>query len=578
MIVKLTNWLNRESSSITVAAFLLAAASFSADILGLVRDRILASQFGAGDLLDIYYAGFRIPDLLLNLLVLGAVSSAFLPIFADRYGKDRDDAWRLSANVFTLAALALVACAAALAFFAHWLLPLVVPGFDSTHLQRAVSVTRMLLLGPVLFGLSSIVSAVLHYFQRFFFYALAPILYNFGIIIGAVFLAPRFGELGLAGGVIVGAVLHLAIQLPAAWAMGFRLHFHVRPVHAAVRDVIRLAIPRTGNLVVNQLQITALTAIASIFVAGSIAVFNFGMNLAFVPVGVVGISFATAAFPVLSRAYASGDVLLFARTLRQTIQEILFFVLPAAALFLVLRAHIVRVVLGTGAFTWEDTRLTAAVLGAFALGIIALSLLPLLMRAFFAQKDTLTPFLISFASTVSIVIFAMVLSGALSSHGTTRSFIGALFRVDDLADIRVLALPVAMTVVSTLQMALLIIALRTRVLAVEAARLAKAAFRLVAASAIAGLASWGALQFFAKGVAQETFIGIFLQGSAAAIAGILVYLILALLFSFPELRRFVGILRRSVPPLAAILPSVGLDGGEGRDDDGSVDNAQKSRG
>ena len=553
MIDKLTHWLNRESSSITVAALLLAAASFAADILGLVRDRVLASQFGAGEVLDIYYAGFRIPDLLLNILILGAMSSAFLPVFADRFVKSKDDAWRFASNLLTLAALGLIACAGILYVLVPWLLPFIVPGFDSSQTERAIAITRILLLSPILFGLSSIVSAILHFSQRFFFYSLAPILYNFGIILGAVIFAPRFGEIGLAFGVVLGAMLHLGIQIPAVRASGFRFRAILRPVHAAVYETVHLAIPRTANLVVNQLQFTALTALASVFAVGSIAVFNFGMNLAFVPIGVIGISFATAAFPILSRSHAQGDPMMFARTLRQTAQEILFFALPAAALLLVLRAHIVRVVLGSGAFTWEDTRLTAAVLGALALGVIAMALLPLLVRAFFAQKDTVTPFLVSFVAAVGTVVLALGLSAGLSATPSFHNAIGTIFRVQDLPDIRVLALPVAMTILATLQAAALLTALSLRGLRGEVRRLAGAAARMTLVAVVSGAVTWGVLQMLAEGVVQETFIGIFLQGVTAGIIGILVYLVLASLFAFPEFVRFLRILRRSIPPLGRVV-------------------------
>lgn len=553
MIDRLVNVLNRKTPSITLAALLLAVMSFAADILGLVRDRILASQFGAGELLDIYYAGFRIPDLLLNLLILGAMSSAFLPLFAERYASHRDDAFRFASNVLTFASLALIVCAAVLFLAAPFLLPLVVPGFNAPALDRAVSVTRVLLLSPILFGVSSLLSAILHYFQRFFVYAIAPILYNLGIIAGALIFAPRLNELGLALGAVLGALLHLGIQVPAARAVGFRFRLHLRPVHAAMRDMVRLAIPRTGNLVVNQLQFTVLTAIASVFAAGSIAVLNFGMNLAFVPVGVIGVSFATAAFPLLSRAYAASDRALFARTFRQAAQEILFLVLPAAALFLVLRAHLVRVILGSGAFGWEDTRLTAAILGALAFGVVGLALLPLLVRTFFAQKDTMTPFFVAVASAVGTIGFAMALAGGLTSPGALHDRIGALFRIRDLPDIRILALPIAVSVVTTLQIVVLFAALAFRGLAREIRKLTFAFMRLSVAATLCGAATWFALRWFAYGVVQETFVGIFLQGLFAGLVGVLAYLFVAFAFAFPEFVRFLRLLRESLPPLRPIL-------------------------
>src|SRR3989344_73885 len=557
MIDRIVNLLNHESSSITLAALLLAAASFAADILGLLRDRILATSFGAGELLDIYYLGFRIPDLLLNLFVLGAMSSALLPVFAERYARDREDAWKLAQNLFTLVALLLTGLAVVLFFILPWLMPLIAPGFAAPALERADVVTRILLLSPILFGLSSLASAILHYFQRFLLYSLAPILYNIGIIAGALLFAPRFGEAGLALGVVLGAAMHFAIQVPGLRAAGFRFRFSLTPVHDAVREVGKLALPRTLNLVANQLQLTVLTAIASAFAAGSIAVFNFATNLAFVPVGVIGISFATAAFPALSRAAAAGDRRRFGATLLRTIQQVLFFALPASALFLVLRAHIVRVVLGAGAFTWEDTRLTAALLAASAVGVAAYSLLPLLVRAFFGTKDTLTPFVIAVASALLTIGLTLGLRWGLDASSDFRGLLGGVFRVADLPDIRILALPIAMTVAVTFQVSVLLFKLRRDFSGEELRHLASGAFRLAISSVAAGGTAWGTLQVVAGGVAQETFVGILLQGFAAGIAGAAVFFFFAFTFAFPEAQRLMAAMRRSLPPLSAVLPRSG---------------------
>ena len=568
MIERVSSWFHRESSSITVAALLLAAASFAADILGLVRDRILAAQFGAGEVLDIYYAGFRIPDLLLNLLVLGAMSSAFLPMFAERYARDRTDAWRFAQNLLTLVAFSLVVFAGALYFLAPSLMGLVAPGFTAEQAARAASVTRMLLLSPILFGISSLISAVLHFFRRFFLYSLAPILYNAGIIIGASVLAPVFSasgrspEIGIAAGVILGAVMHLCVQLPGLWNVGFRFRPSLRPIHSAIAGVIRLSIPRTGTLVLYQLYLTALTAMASAFAVGSIAVFNLGRNISSITVGVIGISFATAAFPVFSRAAAAGDRSAFSRAFRQTAQEVLFFAAPLSVLFLVLRAHIVRVILGSGAFSWEDTRLTAAVLGALTFGIVAETLLPLFVRVFFAQKNTVTPFLVSLGSAVGNVVLAFWLSAALGRQGVVRAAVGWLFRVADLSDIRVVALPVTIALVLLAQLVVYIFLVRRYLEAQDRTAMLASAIRLGLSSLAAGGAAWTMLQVLVSGIAQETFIGIFIQGFLAGVTGIVIYLFLAVTFAFPEARRLVALLRQSLPPLAAILPELSSDGEE----------------
>lgn len=559
MIAKFTSLVTKESHSITAAGILLGVASLAAKLVGLIRDNVLASEFGAtatDRVLDVYYAGFRIPDLLLNVLILGAVSSAFLPVFTERFQKDEGDAWRLTNNVLTLAAVGIAAVAGVLWFFIPMLMPLVAPGFSGEELARATDVTRLLLLSPFLFGLSSVVSAVLHHFKRFFLYSLAPVLYNAGIIAGTLFLRPENPELAPALGAILGAVLHLAIQLPGLRGTGFSFTLRLKPVHDAVKEIISLAVPRTASLVVNQLQTIALTAIASLTL-GAIAVFNLGTNLAFVPVGIVGISFATAAFPVLARAWAAHDEKIFSRTLRQTLQEILFFALPSAVMLLVLRAHVVRVVLGRGLFSWEDTRLTAAVLAAFAVGIVAFSVQPLLSRAFFARKNTRTPLVVSIVTAIVAVAGAIMLTPMLAPGGAVHAVLGDLFRVADLPDIQVLALPIALTTATILQALLLIFLLRSAFAAGDAKRLMLAFTRLLFVSLVAGVVTWASLRPLAEGVAQETGLGILLQGAAAGLLGAFVYLLLSFSFAFPEARRIVAFLRRSMPPLSVILPHDG---------------------
>lgn len=559
MIDRITSLLRKESQSITAAGLLLGTAAFAAKIVGLVRDNVLASHFGAtagGRVLDIYYAGFRIPDLLLSVLILGAVSSAFLPVFTERYAKDPKDAWRLTNNILTLAAMAIIAIAGLMFFAIPYLMPLVAPGFNEAELIRTVSVTRLLLLSPVLFGISSIVSAVLHHAKRFLLYAMAPVLYNVGIITGTLLLSPSAPELAPAFGAIFGALLHLLVQIPGLTGIGFRFHMVVRPMHDAIREIIYLSIPRTANLVVNQFQTIALTAIASVTV-GAITVFNLATNLAFVPVGIVGISFATAAFPALARSWAEGNIAKYSKILRTTVQEILFFALPASVMLLVLRAHIVRVVLGRGLFSWEDTRLTAATLAAFAVGVVAFSLQPLLVRAFFARKNTKTPLWVGIITAIGTVGLALLLTPMLLQQGAAHSAFGAIFRVADLPDIRVLALPVALSLFTILQVIILLGLLKSVFAKGEFLKLSISFLRLLIASLVAGVVTWAALRPLAEGVAQETGIGILLQGAGAGLIGGFVYLLIAFSFSFPEAKRIVTFLRRSVPPLGVILPNEG---------------------
>ena len=214
--------LNSQSKTIISAAVILGAASLVSRVLGLFRDRILAGQFGAGDELDIYYAAFRIPDLVYSLLVLGAISAGFIPVFVGYLEKDKNRAWYLASSVLNLIGFSLVAVAGLLTIITPWLIKLVAPGFNSEKLDLTIQLTRIMFLSPFFLGLSAVFGGILQSFRRFLIYSLAPVMYNLGIIFGALFLIKPFGLIGLAYGVVLGAFLHLVVQIPTAWFCGFR--------------------------------------------------------------------------------------------------------------------------------------------------------------------------------------------------------------------------------------------------------------------------------------------------------------------------------------------------------------------
>jgi len=531
-----------QSKTLTRAAATLALLSLGAKGLGLVRDRMLAATFGAGDTLDVYYAGFRIPDLLFSLFALGAISAGFLPVFTQLHEKDKDEAWRMVGNFLSLLLLVLFVAAGVLLVFAPWLVALVAPGFSGEKLERAVVVTRLLLLSPLLLGVSAVLGAIVQHSGRFLSYALAPIMYNIGIITGILLFSARFAERGIVIGVLVGAVLHVAVQVPAALRSGFRFTPHVRPLYDSVKEVIRLSLPRTANLVVNQLMLTVMTAIASTIAAGSIAVFMFAENLKALPADMIGVSFAIAAFPALTRAALIGRENL-SGLLARTLERTLFLVVPASVLIYVLRAQMVRVLYGAGAFSWEDTRLTAAAAAAFAIGIVGFSVLPILIRGFFALKDTVTPFLVAFLSAVIAVAGALGGVELLRGQNLIAAGIKGFFKVGDLGGAEIIAVPLALSFATAIQAALLVIALGAAA-AFPVRRIALSFTRFLVAAAIAGGGAWLALRFFGSSVQTDTFFKVLAHGTLGGFAGVVIYLGIAFLLRFPELSTLLRGLRR----------------------------------
>jgi putative peptidoglycan lipid II flippase len=423
---------NKEINSITVAAILVALSSLLSRLLGVYRDRILAGQFGAGEILDSYYAAFRVPDLIFNLLVLGALSAGLIPIFTNLikdfkgtvtnlFGLENTEAWRLINNILNLILIVLAFVSVLGIIFAEPLIKhFIAPGFSVELQEKTVILSRIMFLSPILLAVSSIFSGILQSFKRFFVYSLAPIMYNIGIIIGALFFVPAFGIYGLAWGVVLGALLHMLIQLPTVFSLGYKYVPILDLADKNLKKILKMMVPRTLTLAVSQLNLVVVTAIASGLAVGSLTIFNLANNLQYFPIGIFGVSFAIAVFPALSAAAFDNKKMVANFSL--TIRQILFFIVPSTVLLLVLRAQIVRVILGSGSFSWENTVLTFNALGFFSISLFAQATIPLLIRVFYARSDSRTPFIIGLLSVVVNLILAFYFSAQLGVGGLALAF------------------------------------------------------------------------------------------------------------------------------------------------------------
>ena len=497
------------------AAVIVGLSSFISRFLGVFRDHILAGQFGAGDELDIYYAAFRVPDLIFNLLVLGALSAGFIPIFVsllDKPEKEEDNkaAWRFANIVTNCLLIILIGLCIIGIILAPQIIKAITPGFSGEKLSKTIELSRLMFLSPLLLGLSGIVGGILQSFKRFFAYSLSPIFYNLGIIAGALFLVPHIGLIGLAWGVVIGALLHLLVQVPTLRHLGFRYQFILDWRDKHLRQIGRIMIPRTLGLAVSQLNLLAMTVLASKLASGSLAVFNLANNLQSFPVGIFGLSFAVAAFPTMSALVADKDKL--RASLTATIRQTLFLVIPSTVMILGLRAQIIRVILGSGRFDWQDTILTMRTLSYFGISIFAQSLNAILVRVFYAYKDSATPFWISLVSSLVNIGLAWLLSGQLGVAGLALAF----------------------SVGSIVNLILLWIFLRIKAPVLDGRAIADGAIKMVIAAAISGLAIMEAKKIIAPLVNMRTFWGIFGQLCGAAIIGAVVYLAICSLLRCPE--------------------------------------------
>jgi putative peptidoglycan lipid II flippase len=526
--------LNHSSKTIFSAAVILAVMTLTSRILGLFRDRLLAGKFGAGDALDAYFAAFRLPDLIYSILVMGAISSAFIPVFAHYWQKDEKEAWHLTSGILNLISLGLIFLAIIFIFFAPSLISLIAPGFSGEKREITIMLTRIMFLSPIFLGISSILSGVLQYFNRFFISSLAPIMYNVGIIVGIIFFVPHFGLIGLAWGVVLGAFLHLLIQVPSAIFSGFRWTNVFTFYHEGIKKIVKLTIPRTVGLAGTQINFWVITAIASTLASGSIAIFNLSNNLQYVPIGIIGISFATASFPKLAKSFVDKDKENFARSFFSTFNQIIFWVLPISIGFFLLRAQIVRIVLGTGQFGWADTRLTAAALGIFSFSIFAQSLIPLISRAFYSFHDTKTPVLISLFSIAANIIFSFFFVWILKQGNLFSSFINNTLKLAGLEDISILGLAIAFSLSSLLNFFVLIRFFSKRVDFWRHRSILDSLVKTVLSCAIMAVVVYAMLNALALFLDTRTFVGIFLQALISAVLGLVVYFLSSLVLKSEE--------------------------------------------
>ena len=520
--------LNHSSKTVFSAAVILSVAALTSRILGLFRDRLLAGRFGAGEKLDIYFAAFRLPDLIYSILVMGAISSAFIPVFAQYWQRDKKEAWYLTSGVFNLLSLVLIFLAIIFIFFAPWLVSFIAPGFSGEKKEMTIMLTRIMFLSPIFLGMSSILSGVLQYFNRFFISSLAPVMYNLGIIFGIIFFVPKMGLVGLAWGVVLGSFLHFLIQLPSAIYSGFCWRGVFNFYHEGIRKIIKLMIPRTIGLAGTQINFWIITAIASTLAAGSIAVFNLSNNLQYVPIGIIGISFATATFPKLAKSFVEKDKENFSRGFLSTFNQIIFWVLPITIIFFLLRAQIVRIILGTGQFGWADTRLTAAALGIFAFSIFAQSLIPLVSRAFYSFHDTKTPVFVSLVGVVLNIIFSFFFVWILRQDNLFSNFISNSLKLTGITDFSVLGLPIAFSLSGIFSFFILIKLFSQKIDFWHRKNVLDFLVKIILSCIMMAIMIYTALHVSSFFLNTRTFWGIFIQAGISALFGIIVYFFSAL--------------------------------------------------
>jgi len=532
--------------SVLSAATIIMVMIIASRILGLVRQRTLAHFFTPDDL-SLFFAAFRLPDLIFEVLVFGTFASAFIPVFSKSIKKGNGHAWEIAASVLNIGLLLFAFFAILMSIFADPIYSILSPGYTPMEREKIVGIARILFAAQGLFVVSYVLTGVLESLRHFLVPSLAPLFYNLGIILGTILFSKDHHLMGPTIGVVVGALSHFLVQLPVAVKLGFRFRFRIK-INDEVKTIGKLALPRL--LEVGFLQISKIVELffSSLLSKASYAYFTFGNTLQLLPVGLFGTSIAKAALPTLARD--ADDIEKFRKTLLSSLNQLIFLALPVSVFLIVFRVPVIRLVYGTEIFSWKATVQTGYVLSAFAVGVVFQAATSLLSRAFYAQNNTKTPVLISIISITAIVILDFI-------------FIN-VFKFD------VWGLAMAYTIGCIFQSTTLFFLLNKKYLKMSYKILLKPFFKSLTASATSGLVMFFILKIFdrsvwvkrlsfltqlesTKNLPFEKFVldtrytvNLLILTGVVSLIGVVVYIITSAILRSDELGIFLNILKRTL--------------------------------
>lgn len=443
-----TDWLERQQTSILSAAAIITVANIASSISGLLRQRLLISHYYSNvpsqQAYEAFLVAFQIPDLMFQLIVLGAVSASFIPILA-QYKQDKEQELKYMNSMMNSVLLIFVGVGAVVFIFAEPITRFRTGNaFTPEQVEVVVQLTRIMVFAQFFFAISNFFTGFLQSYRRFIIPALSPLLYNVGILIGAFTLSPYFGIYAAGIGVVLGAALHMIVQLPTVYKLGFRFRPTMSFSHPGVRKTYKLTPARTASLSINQVQQLSDGYFTTSIGQLSYTVMNLASSLITMPIRFFGVPISQAALPFLSDEATEKDLVHFRDLVLKLIHQISFFAYPAAVLLLILRVPIVRLAYGSRNFPWTEVTLpTARVVAIVSISIAAQAVTQLLIRSFYALKDTKTPLKI----TITTVLFYLA--------GTTLAVFG--FKTG------VLGMAVVLSITNIAEMLLLLYCLDLRV-------------------------------------------------------------------------------------------------------------------
>jgi putative peptidoglycan lipid II flippase len=557
MVKRILSLFSKEISSVHQAAYLLGFFAILSTILALIRDRVLASAFGAGQVLDLYYSAFRIPDIMFVTVSSLVSASVLIPFIINKMDEGEDSIKRFLNSIWTFYLVFVVLLSAIIFFLVPVLSKYLFPIFyKSDQFEKLVLMTRILLLSPIFLGLSNLFSSITQVYKRFFIYAISPIFYNIGIIVGAVFLFPKIGPKGLVFGVVLGALMHFLVQVPFVSKLNLFPKFSM-PDFGSIKKVIFVSLPRTITMSASELSELFLVSFASFLVVGSVSIFNLSFNLQSVPYSVIGISYSLAAFPTLTRLFSSGEKEKFLDQMVLTSKHIIFWSIPISILFIVLRAQIVRVLLGAGRFDWSDTKLTAACLSIWTISLVCQNLSTLFVRSFYARNKTKIPLYINTFGAVSIILFSYTFVWIFNNSELFKTFIEVMFKVSGISGSVVLMLPLGYSFGMLLTIILHLVFFQKEFKGFIS-QIRRVFFEIFSSSIIAGFIAYKSLDIFDNIFNINTFLGIFMQGFLSGILALIILLSILYMFKNQELFEITDTLKKKFWKQKITLPEAEL--------------------
>lgn len=517
----------RQNSILSAATVIMMAVALSR-FLGLIRDWLLVTKF-TPELLGVYIAAFRIPNMIFELLVMGALTSAFIPVFTTYLDtKGKNEAFNIASSVINIGLIIFTLVGSVMLVFTTEISQILAPGFDSQEIKLMASFTRIIVIAqvfPLIIG--TFFTGILQSFKSFLLPSLAPVVYNLGIIIGIIFLSPFIGLYGPVFGVVLGAILFATIQAPLVFSFGYKHHFKLNIKHAGSREIGKLMLPRTIGLAVSQIDTTIDLILSTLLGSVAVTVFNFAQHLQQVPIGLFGASIAQATLPALSSSFAKKNLEEFKKVFFDAYHQILFFIIPLSAIMIVLRLPIVRLVFGIRSLLDLSTTIQISkTLAFFSVSLFAQALVQLIVRGFYALHDSRTPLIL----------------GAIGVG--TNTLLSIIFIY--LYHLEVWALAASTSIASILHLIILLIFLHKKIDLFNRWEIFLPTIKIFLSGAVTGVALYIPIKLLDQLVFDTTrTINLMMLTSVSTFVGLTVYFFLAWFLEVPEMGIIFKLLQRA---------------------------------